>query len=854
MGEGLHIQIINDGPSGSNFDASFGSLTLSKAGTFGIKVKEYEEEYQRNQTRNDEAIKFAQDKWRERANAGWTKEKLEENWKANEDQRKASSKTAQDTLKSRFSAVNWVWTVAPKKISASDLTHNDSFAVGIEGSGEYNLSFPKILEGGGMAYLEAFLPATGPIGAKPFGVFVQATGVPRIIRVEWTDFNYNLLTGKVAFNSEVLLHIYTEALYGQELQINLFDEDTFSDDELSISTKSAFQREVNIYKVHPKEIGKPGVADTLVKADQDKTDLAIEKDQYLQKITIEVKVEYGWMKLAGGNLKIYPTVKSLKTGKYFENFSREFLEVSRDGTLYDVKKEVTNMPVLQSQIETNIAAYHPCQYKMIDYINDKDESKTIFTEQQGVSQNSNLEIGIIAGSDPKKFSLKTDDNANTVECRFDNKPNDHDKNIFTYDRSKLPRNITITNNLAKRIDGTVAFDYDRLNMLKYFWLPNDFKNTQRYSHLRIGALSCRHQIYPHITVLPDIEWELAFIITTMPGFRVKADKTTITRLEQGLGTYQFRGIKAEQAGKLIDKGGIGYSLNIKYTIDGGAFYEQISLEFVRNIEKIIDTYKAIAGFAAIFKGDDDNVSSAAISTSVVNKFTFDIDPPAVVFLLKWKYDYAKKNGQAVVNFTGAAGFKPLIGFKIAVDLMQNLSFLGLAGNVLQFINERIVKKYAKTDLYILMEVGTAINYDIGLSYNKIDGFAPDTKQKAVVDVTFSFKAGIKKKDTIFVTDVRRMEGNTIPANEVEQETFKVEGAVTTGIRYTEEHGYEQGKGKFKKTDVRWLGAEMTLTIVVLAHNRQINAPPNFQMKEKFIIMSPVPIGEPETTYENEQAR
>lgn len=49
-----------------------------------------------------------------------------------------------------------------------------------------------------------------------------------------------------------------------------------------------------------------------------------------------------------------------------------------------------------------------------------------------------------------------------------------------------------------------------------------------------------------------------------------------------------------------------------------------------------------------------------------------------------------------------------------------------------------------------------------------------------------------------VSDVRRMEGNTIPAYPAEQETFKVEGAITTGIRYTEEHGYEKGKGKYKK--------------------------------------------------------
>ncbi|MFC4163063.1 hypothetical protein ACFOWU_05315 [Epilithonimonas zeae] len=849
MSDGLHIQLLTDKSDQNKFDASFGSLTLPQAGNFVVKVREYEEEFLKKQKKFDDNLRSAEAKWKERAQAGWTREKLEENWKANEAQRNASDKAEEEKLKAKFVNVNWIWCVAPKKLNPSELSHNESFSKGIHGKGEYNLKFPKILEGGGMAYLEAFQPEVGAKGAKPFGIFVQATGTPRIVRVEWTDFDYNLLKGKkVAFNSEVLLHIYTEALYGQELEINLFDEDIFSDDQLDVAKASGFQREVNIHKVHPKEIGKPGVADTLVKSEQENADQKIEKEHYLQKVTIEVKVDYGWMKLAGSNLKIYPTVKSLKTGKYFEDFSREFLEVSKDGVLYDVAKEVSNMPVLQSEIETNIAAYHPCQYTALDFINEKGETKNIYKEEQGVSQNENLEIGIIVGSDPKKFSFKTDDNADATECRFDGAGNDHDKNIFTYDRSKLPKNISITSNQPKVIEGTAFFDYDRMNMMKYFWLPNDFKNAQRYSHLKINAMTCRHQVYPNITILPDIEWELAFIITTMAGFRIKAENTTFTRLSQGLGEYQFRGIKAEQAGKLIEKGGVGYSLNIKYTINGGAFYEQISLDFVRNIEKIIDTYNKIAGFVAIFKGDDDSVTSAAISTSAIKKITFDIDPPSVVFLLRWKYDYAKKNGQAVVNFFGAAGFKPLIGLKIGVDLVANADkFGGLVGAIITW-GAKFVKKLTKMDLYILVETGVALNYDIGLSYNEIDGFAPNTKQKIVVDLTFSIKAGIKRKDVVFVANVDKMEGNVIPMSEAEQETFKVEGAATTGIRYTEEHGFEKGKGSYKTTDVKWLGAEMTITIVTMSHNRRQNGPPNEQFKEKFLIKGPEQIYGPEKVY------
>lgn len=385
-------------------------------------------------------------------------------------------------------------------------------------------------------------------------------------------------------------------------------------------------------------------------------------------------------------------------------------------------------------------------------------------------------------------------------------------------------------------------------MIKYFWLPNDFFSTGKYSHTKINALSCRHQKYITLNVLPDIEWELAFIITTMPSLRIKANDTTLARLSLGLGEHQFRGIAAKQCGDLIKKGGVGYSLNIKYSINGGDFYEQISLDFVRNIEQVIGTYEAIVAFVAIFKGEENDVTSAAISKSVIHKMTFDIDPPSVVFLLKWKYDYAKKNGQPVVNFTGAAGFKPLIGLKIGFDITKNLEAFGAVGLVIEWLLD-IIERLVKESIYILAEVGSAFNYDIGLSYNEIDGFAPDTKQKAVLDLTFSFKVGIKRKDTIMIPNTRRMEGNTLPSDEVEQESFRVEGAVTTGIRYTEEHGVEKGKGKYKKTETKWLGAEMTITVVTLAHKRKLNGPPNDQFKKKFIILGPKNIKDKETVYE-----
>ncbi len=96
-----------------------------------------------------------------------------------------------------------------------------------------------------------------------------------------------------------------------------------------------------------------------------------------------------------------------------------------------------------------------------------------------------------------------------------------------------------------------------------------------------------------------------------------------------------------------------------------------------------------------------------------------------------------------------------------------------------------------------------------------------------------------------------MESNVITANEAEQETFKIEGSVTTGIRYSEELGIESRKGKYKTTETKWLSAEMTIIIVTLAHNRKRNSPPNEQFKNKFIIMKPKVINELTKIYDKD---
>ncbi|OOV20092.1 hypothetical protein [Flavobacterium sp. LM4] len=832
------LNIIPVLEKGQTYNASTGTLILNNEGSIFVTIKQYQEDEKKIkelEKKKKSSLEFARQKWEQHAKEGWSKRKLDENYEANMQDWEKLNKESQALIE-KYENINWCWQLVGNKLDHNTLSHNQSFSKGIsqiQSLGKQKVAFPALLVGGGMAWLEAFHEKEGAMGKIPNGVYVKAKGTPKILRTEWTDFSYQPIVETIGFMSKVILHIYTSGMYGQEVEIKLIDRDLFTgNDELNFSGQSIFVREVNVLKVKKNDIGKVGVSD-LLKSKENTAD----NIQYTQKIEVEVLVEAIWEKEGGKELKIFPIIKSIQDDIYFENFERSYLSIAKNGLILTAPNEVSNKVAVVGAVETNESAFHPCQYTEITLEYEKDhktEVLEIFKETPGVSYNSNIEIGLILGSDPKILKVKTDKNSNTDECRYTDDRN-HGNQIHIDNKNDLT-NFKQTELINRQLSFESWFEYDRNDMSKYFWLSNTFSKNSFNKLIKVNVQSCRHQKYINLHVLPDIEWELAFLISTGAGFRVKADKSILTRAQQSLGDYQAKGIKVEQLGKIIEKGGIGYSLVVKYSINGGAYVEQVSLEFVKNIEKIIGTYNLIFKWISIFNTGEAPLS-AAIKTGNLDKITFDIDPPSVVFFLKWKYDYAKKNKQAVINFTGGAGFKPLIGIKIGVDLVANASkFGGLVGLIIEFL-AKTIKTIAKVDLYIIAEVGSSIAYDESLSYNEIDGFDPAMKTKITVDINFSFKAGIKRKDIVFIANTQRIVDNTIPVNEAEQEALKIEGAISTGVQYTKEKGYDLGKGDYSKTKIIWLGAEMTITVVTLNTNRKMNAPPNDQFKKKFNVLN-----------------
>ncbi|MEZ0130000.1 hypothetical protein AB9T88_09655, partial [Flavobacterium sp. LBUM151] len=286
---------------GQTYDASTGTVILNNEGSIFVTIKQYQEDEKKIkelEQKKKSSLEFARQKWEQHAKEGWSKRKLDENYKANTQEWDKLNNESQ-TIKSKYEDVNWCWQLVGNKLNYNSLSHNETFNKGIfqiKNVGKQKVDFPALLVGGGMAWLEAFHEKEGAMGKIPNGIYVKAKGTPKILRTEWTDFNYQPIVESVGFMSKVILHVYTSGMYGQEVEIKLIDRDLFtSNDELNFSGQSTFAREVNVVKVKKNDIGKAGVSD-LIKDRQSSA-------QYTQKIEVEVLVEAIWEKEGGKELK-----------------------------------------------------------------------------------------------------------------------------------------------------------------------------------------------------------------------------------------------------------------------------------------------------------------------------------------------------------------------------------------------------------------------------------------------------------------------------------------------------------------------------------------------------------------------
>ena len=261
-------------------------------------------------------------------------------------------------LLEKFETVNWVSSTVTN-FSDTNYHHNPTIEKGISTTGK-TFTFPDAVTGGGYIYIEAFFEGEKPIGKKPNGIFVKCIGQAGIVRVEWTDMEYNPIgKTKVAFGSHLLLHIYTQGLYGQEILIGLKDVNGL-DKDLNIANSDFFEREVQTYPAKDFEDKQMSVSSEMVHTEQKNMRVTT-----LQKVEFEVGIDHIWQYgqiydaagSFGDELEIKINVLQKSTGEEIDGTSRDsfktVLFVSKSkGKDKNKTQETTNMPVIVGQIET----------------------------------------------------------------------------------------------------------------------------------------------------------------------------------------------------------------------------------------------------------------------------------------------------------------------------------------------------------------------------------------------------------------------------------------------------------------------------------------------------------------------
>lgn len=619
--------------AGQKYDPRLNSLVLKKAESFNITIKEVEELKKQKPTAPKPITELSKEEYNKISKtARWNYDVDVMQYNIDVKKYNEKIKVYNESLK-KFEDLNWTWQLVNNGVDPNKITHYAAFEKGIHD----RISFPKLLEGGGIAWLEAWHENEKPKGISPFGMYVQAEGVAQIVRAEWTDLRYNTINQgtTVAFGAKVILHIYTAGLYGQEVEVHLADSDIFTpNDKLKIAEEDFFTREVKVYKLKPNDINKKGVSGILT-VDNAQVD-------YAQKIEIEVVLDNAWIKTAGANLQIYAVVKSIKTGTFFKEFSRSYIHVSDEKKSITPDQEpipATNMPLIVGDVETNVAHFQHCRYDSIkldgtsvfdsgniyqrikttidvEVIAGKKKTRFLDFDFQTVEcenkpvKHINKELTVL--SIPKDYELKIDPSATAVHPAKEEdklvKISSGSSNNLTYlggikttQKEEVNKEKGIITVKQNQIEFDAFYNYNismdsparYIDVAKYFWLGN-LEKSGKLSKIKTLTSTCAFQQNVNISIYPDIKWSIIF------GFNVKEDqlKTLIPSWDQKktIEKYSWDGNKFTD--KLQAKLNTETNQDAKKEIQQKIDNEKNKKETLEKInQKTLDTYKKVYGEA-----------------------------------------------------------------------------------------------------------------------------------------------------------------------------------------------------------------------------------------------------------------
>ena len=731
-----------------------------------------------------------------------------------------------------------------------------------------------------IVWLEAFVYSPeGPKGKDSKGVLLKVKANPKITDIKLLLLGAPYINKPLAYDQYITVQIgiYNKAAFGElivevwnrEIKKKLYEEklNLSADKTLVINygtVKAGLQTKTQPIIIENithnifindgwrKDVSKISLAEYELKifavpvqysetTKRNKSNLEIQKGDIINRGSNNISV------IKNTEAKKIAKEDRLKNEKRWSGISKPFYVVynTNDELYQHHNEEINNLVQIKSKKLKAINS-EPCSYNKIFIKDGESKPITVFEEKSsGLFDITNVGFPIVRGD--KNFAKDI-----IIE-------------VSGYTQGKFCKSIVSHANIenvlpALEVHGydfndqawfknenyKVILNSDKISLLAKVYYPYEFtpyeKDIYPIKYFLLGLVepfkvaipvsTCRYQTILIFDVYPDIEWEVAFLITVGAGYKEKMTfkRDDLRGFHKGFG---FKMIKDEIKEDVISKGGLSYSLAVKYSINNKTHNNQFQFGFVHTIDSIIKSYTKVSGWLQLFNSNGNELDSVAYKKNITNKFEFNIDPPNIALALRWKYGVAKNNGQAVIIYTGAVALKPLIGVKISVDLITLLkNFSGVAREIIDWAID-FIAWLTKADLYIMFDTSIALNAEINLSYNKIDGFDPETKQKVELELGCALRAGIKSKAVIFVAVTKP--SRTGESQMAETEQWKAEGIVQTSVKFTKEYGYDAEKGSYHITEIIWLGAEMIITVIYLTANKRGIVTPQEQGKNKFNI-------------------
>lgn len=348
------------------------------------------------------------------------------------------------------SKLAWIWAlVQDKKPSFTKEDRNEYAYQGYVGGHGFHM--PRIYSGQGMGWLEPFINdgKTQPSNKTQNGVFVSVKANPSVYGYEWREYSENnkgkIIQREVKYGETIQLHIYTDGLYGNEIEIDLIDTKN-SEEDLPIHEKEdgkykdlpkpnkAVNKKDNYPSFHKKMqrevIVFPHAEDATIVGNQCTfNEITKEtKKTLVQKCVTNIYIDPIWsfyVNNESGGFDNSITMKAVifdTKGTELKCKTAPELNIKGEEKKRSLLEPEGNKAVVVGQVETNVADFFDCRYDTI-VLKQQDKSKTVtvFDSSKHDDRRKNpIEIEIVSG---KKESYLLDFDMKTEEC--DVKPHKH---------------------------------------------------------------------------------------------------------------------------------------------------------------------------------------------------------------------------------------------------------------------------------------------------------------------------------------------------------------------------------------------------------------------------------------------